>query len=306
LVESEFDSLGELSELNSLLVPKPHSWGAVEQWSSGAVEQSSSRAVEQSSSRAVEQSSSRAVKRESEKEYIIKREKESERKRESGTAGFIKEDIDKHTSATYFLITEFVETSNELPDAQKLCSWIANIHHESVSHAGKFGFQSPNPHVNRLLPHNDSWATFFKRLLNAVFDHEVQGNGKWAIHQEEAFSVLFEHTLPELLNPLQDGRILKPCLVHGNLSKENIGTSLITGDPVVFNPSALWAHNEYELGIWRRNMGKLGWPFFMEYFRKFPQSEPAEQWDDRIRLYSIKFNLASAIHEPDLLQIRNM
>ena len=69
-------------------------------------------------------------------------------------------------------------------------------------------------------------------------------------------------------------------------------------EPVVFDSSALYAHNEYELGMWRRKIIKFGEPYFSQYLRHFRPSEPVEQWDDRIRLYSIKFNLAHMIGWP--------
>ena len=46
---------------------------------------------------------------------------------------------------------------------------------------------------------------------------------------------------------------------------------------------------------WRRERVKFDEPYFKEYLRHFSKSEPIEQWDDRIRLYSVKFNLAHII-----------
>ncbi|KAG7147265.1 Protein-ribulosamine 3-kinase like protein [Verticillium longisporum] len=94
---------------------------------------------------------------------------------------------------------------------------------------------------------------------------------------------------PALLDPLQShGRILKPCLVHGDLWEENAGVNIDTQQPVVFDLSCMYAHNEYDLGMWRREVIRFGQPYFRQYLMRMPPSEPASQWDDRNRLYSIK------------------
>ncbi|KAL8657877.1 MAG: hypothetical protein Q9226_001474 [Calogaya cf. arnoldii] len=100
-----------------------------------------------------------------------------------------------------------------------------------------------------------------------------------------------ETEMPDTAN----GRVLKPSLVHGDLWEENAAINLSTGEPVVFDASAFYAHNEYELGTWRRETIKFSRSHFNQYRRNIPPSEPIEQWDDRIKLYSLKFNLAHMI-----------
>jgi protein-ribulosamine 3-kinase len=56
--------------------------------------------------------------------------------------------------------------------------------------------------------------------------------------------------------------------------------------------------------MWRREIIKFGQPYFSQYLRHFRPSEPVEQWDDRIRLYSIKFNLAHMIGWPGAPVVR--
>jgi len=56
--------------------------------------------------------------------------------------------------------------------------------------------------------------------------------------------------------------------------------------------------------MWRREIIKFGQPYFSRYLRHFRPSEPVEQWDDRIRLYSIKFNLAHMIGWPGAPVVR--
>ncbi|TLD12169.1 uncharacterized protein PgNI_03546 [Pyricularia grisea] len=67
-----------------------------------------------------------------------------------------------------------------------------------------------------------------------------------------------------------DGQGLKPCLANGDL----------------FDAFCLYAHNEYDLGMWIRELAGFSKPYFDQYMKQMPRSEPVEQWDDRNRLYS--------------------
>lgn len=80
--------------------------------------------------------------------------------------------------------------------------------------------------------------------------------------------------------------------------------NLETGEPMIFDAAAFYAHNEYELGIWRREMVRFGNPYFEEYLRNFPPSEPVEQFDDRNALYVLKFDLDYSLHRPGLPLVR--
>ena len=108
---------------------------------------------------------------------------------------------------------------------------------------------------------------------------------------------LFEKVCPRLLRPLEsEGRTLRPCLIHGSLEDGNIAVRAKTGQPIIFDASALWAHNEYELHIWRGTRYKIGRTFMKEYFHHFPISPPEEDWYDRNLLYSLVADLHSSTH----------
>lgn len=92
--------------------------------------------------------------------------------------------------------------------------------------------------------------------------------------------------IPHLLSPdrLKDSiftgqQKIKPCLVHGDLWIGNTGTMCNTadtgGEPVIFDPAAFYAHNEYELGNWVPERcgfggGLRGGEFVREYERLYP------------------------------------
>lgn len=203
---------------------------------------------------------------------------------------------------TYFLLMEFLEIDTGAPKPKNFCKQLANLHASSVSPTRKFGFhiltcQGINPQDNTW---EDSWSVFFARLLRQFFERDGEANGpssdgKFELEMEK----LITQTVPKILGPLQaDGRTLKPSLVHGNLWEENCGTELETGQPKIFDAAAFYGHNELEIGMWRREVVHFGRAHIREYLRNMPPSDPKDQWDDRNRLYSVKFDLSHSIALP--------
>ncbi|KAH7634183.1 Fructosamine kinase-domain-containing protein [Sordaria sp. MPI-SDFR-AT-0083] len=100
---------------------------------------------------------------------------------------------------------------------------------------------------------------------------------------------------PERLKDAGTGEPVKPCLVHGDLWVGNTGTNTTDtgeggGEPVIFDPAAFYTHNEYELGNWvpeRCGIGGFEGEFVREYKRLYPPAEPREEFEDRVRLYSL-------------------
>lgn len=203
---------------------------------------------------------------------------------------------------THFFLCDFIDMEKKIPGPGPFCTRLAEVHLTSQSPTGQFGFAVPTCH-GKIVQSNDwdpSWTSYFTKLLVSFFQKEIETNGPW-LEYEQAFKVIVRTVIPQLLDPLQaKGRSLKPSLVHGDLWEENAAINRSTGEPVVFDASAFYAHNEYELGTWRREIIKFGVFHFNEYFSKIHPSPPVEQWDDRIRLYSLKFNLAHMIGWPKI------
>ncbi|KIX09814.1 uncharacterized protein Z518_00895 [Rhinocladiella mackenziei CBS 650.93] len=203
---------------------------------------------------------------------------------------------------------DFVPIDHTLPTPTDLCVKIAAVHRHSISpKEGAFGFPILSYHgpFSQLVEWDSDWSRFFARMLSHLFDTVTKLHGPWDDHCQADFRRLIDHTVPHLLGPLQsNGRTLKPCLVHGNLSASTMGVNLETGEPILFSPSPFYAHNEYDLGGWRRKTGSLSWPYFREYRKYFPPSEPSEEWDDRLQLYSVKFNLMDLLITPEAVDIR--
>ncbi|KAH9893009.1 Fructosamine kinase-domain-containing protein [Xylariomycetidae sp. FL2044] len=223
------------------------------------------------------------------------------------------------SSECYFLIMDFLDLAPQIDitsppaGADRFCARLAELHRQSASPTGMFGFASPTCHGKNVQANawDPSWSAFFTDLIAAFYAEDVRVNSVVDPRPDldAAFATLTAQTIPRLLEPLQaGGRVLKPCLVHGDLWEENTGVRKCEGDgddePVVFDASAMYAHNEYEIGMWRREVVRFDRSYVEEYLRRCPPSEPAAQWEDRHRLYSIKFNLGHSISWPGSTRLR--
>lgn len=86
---------------------------------------------------------------------------------------------------------------------------------------------------------------------------------------------------PLLFND-QAMRNVRPAIIHGDLWSGNSGTDESTGQPIIFDPSSSYCHNEAELGIMKM-FGGYGSEFFDAYHSIIPKAEPF--YEQRIDMY---------------------
>lgn len=207
---------------------------------------------------------------------------------------------------TYFFLCDFIEMRNQLPDPAQLCARLAELHRVSVSPTGKFGFHISTYHGKfpQKVGWDGNWASFFKNLLEGALRLDLQTNGSWPEFERVSERTL-NNVVPRLLGVLQEeGREIKPCLIHGDLWEGNIGTSYDDNSILIFDAGAYYAHNEMEIGMWRCVRHRINAKIFTrQYLREFPVSEPVEEWDDRNRIYCVKMNIIhSAHHKGDIVR----
>lgn len=202
---------------------------------------------------------------------------------------------------TYFFLCDFLKMDSGLPDPVQFCAQLANLHRVSVSPTGKFGFHVRTCHGRfpQLVDWDGSWTSFFGKLLADVLQLDLKVNGPWK-DLELVSQRTLTHVIPRLLGALEsEGRSVKPCLIHGDLWDGNIGTDLTTGDIYIFDSGAYYAHNEMELGMWRcERHGIKSKVYKQQYLKNFAASEPADEWDDRNRIYCVKMNMIHSAHHP--------
>lgn len=177
------------------------------------------------------------------------------------------------------------------PDPQQFISKIAAMHEKGVSPNGMLGFLVPSVigKMERTVTWEKSWAKSFTNQLRDVFRYDNETSGIWP-ELDAACKQLIDVVIPRQLGALQsDGREIKPVLVHGDLWENNVGVDMKSGDTVIFDPGCTYAHNEMEFGTWRCSWAfHFSSPVYMRlYQRQIEPSEPAEEWDDRNRLYSL-------------------
>lgn len=95
-----------------------------------------------------------------------------------------------------------------------------------------------------------------------------------------------------------------PWLIHGDLWEGNIGTEFETGETYIFDAGAYYAHNEMEIGMWRRQRHKIRSEAYKRaYLQNSTVSDPADEWDGRNRIYCVKMNkIHSAHHAGDVVR----
>lgn len=136
---------------------------------------------------------------------------------------------------------------------------------------------------------NASWADFYAdSRLRGIAAVGRASNGPDA-ELERAVEKVASVVVPRLIGQETLGNIT-PVVIHGDLWSGNHGTGQLAGrggaEEVVYDPSAVYGHSEYELGIMRM-FGGFGGAFWKEYEKLVPKAEPVGEWEDRVALYEL-------------------
>ncbi|KAL7932353.1 Ketosamine-3-kinase [Trichoderma chlorosporum] len=137
-----------------------------------------------------------------------------------------------------------------------------------------------------------SWAGFYaENRLRFIMRRIVENHGP----DDEASNMVEKvagEVVPRLIG--DDRMSITPVVIHGDLWSGNHSAGQIAGkggrEEVVFDPSCVYGHSEYELGIMRM-FGGYGASFWSEYEKLVPKAEPKEEWNDRVMLYELYHHL---------------
>ena len=141
-----------------------------------------------------------------------------------------------------------------------------------------------------------SWAEFYaENRLRFILRQCELNNGK-DDKLNRLTTATIEKVVPRLIGDehLNGGKGVTPVVTHGDLWSGNASRGKIGGqeepEDLVFDPSAAYTHNEYDLGI--MNMfGGFGAAFFEEYHQLCPRTEPVAEYEDRVTLYELYHHL---------------
>ncbi|OAQ65121.1 protein kinase-like (PK-like) [Pochonia chlamydosporia 170] len=183
-----------------------------------------------------------------------------------------------------FFVQDFHDMDMTLPPPDKLAKSLVELHNQT-SPNGMFGF----PQLDNL----------FSRLLRQSIEVNQEKNTKWVEFDIAAERVIAE-VVPRLLDHVkEDGNAIVPRLIHGDLWGGNMGQDKTSGKLIFFDAGSFFAHNELEVAMWRRyGAQNLGQTYLAEYKLHFPPAEPEAEFDDRSRLYSLKFDLNHSSGHP--------
>ncbi|TRX88401.1 hypothetical protein FHL15_010714 [Xylaria flabelliformis] len=209
-------------------------------------------------------------------------------------------------SPDYFLLMEFIhvsdssEAKSSMSSTLSLPQKLAKLHSTPApipaGHSqSMFGWPTPTycGSTEQINSFRASWAKFYaeNRLL-AVLRLIDEHHGTDA-ELRDGVEMVARVVVPRLLGNghLGGRRGIVPVMVHGDLWIGNRVRGNISGwdggpQELVYDPSACYAHSEYELGIMRM-FGGFSAGFFHEYHRLVPRTEPKEEYEDRIRLYQL-------------------
>ncbi|EJF66845.1 fructosamine kinase PKL/CAK/FruK [Dichomitus squalens LYAD-421 SS1] len=126
----------------------------------------------------------------------------------------------------------------------------------------------------------NTWPECFDALIGGLVEKlKAQGGYESLCEQVEKVR---ERVIPALLDPLD----ILPVLLHGDLWSGNTGIDRSTGEPVIFDPSSYYGHNEADLAIGRM-FGGIPESFYTTYHEYLPKSEPREEYGLRQDLYQL-------------------
>ncbi|KAI4705142.1 hypothetical protein J4E81_000021 [Alternaria sp. BMP 2799] len=207
----------------------------------------------------------------------------------------------------YFVKTKIGELGKRMMeeklDPSTFVDIITGVHKASMgkSPLGKYGFHIPThlAHVPNDNTWEDSWEVWYNRAMQTMYDLE---KSKYGVDEEleVIFEALRSKVIPRLLRPLETGgRSIEPCLLHSDLWPGNCMLEKETGKIIIFDSCAFWGHNECDLGSWRAPRYNMGEEFFTCYKDIVKPSQPEEDWDDRNRLYAIRYDLLVSALYPE-------
>ncbi|KAI0830478.1 fructosamine kinase PKL/CAK/FruK [Trametes gibbosa] len=188
---------------------------------------------------------------------------------------------DSDVGRPYFL-SEFKDIGSLSSTAAKVLGRrLATELHTYKSSKG-FGFQVPT-YCGQTRQDNgwyETWTACFDALVGGLAD-KLKAQGGYEPLRKQIEEVR-ERVIPALLDPL----IIEPVLLHGDLWSGNTGVDRSTGEPVIFDPSSYFGHNEADLAIGRM-FGGIPDSFYSTYHEHLPKSEPREQYALRQELYQL-------------------
>ncbi|PWN89337.1 Ketosamine-3-kinase, partial [Acaromyces ingoldii] len=185
-----------------------------------------------------------------------------------------------------FLVTDYKDLQSSLgKQAQRtLGRKLAEMHRHGTSDNGMYGFSRPT-HCGETEQDNTWTASWPEFWADRRIGDLVRRSGDAELAKLEV--QLREKVYPLIFND-EAMRSVRPSIIHGDLWSGNSGTDHDTGEPIIFDPSSSYSHNEAELGIMRM-FGGYSSDFFDSYHEVMPKAQP--YYAERIEMYEAYHHL---------------
>ncbi|KAI0804356.1 Fructosamine kinase-domain-containing protein [Xylaria sp. FL0064] len=160
----------------------------------------------------------------------------------------------------HFFLCSFHELTDDIPDIDEFLALVVEMHRRQISPDWKFGFpyEVYGGRLPQFFPVIDCWEKTVTSGLQRTLDSEGNSQG-YDENMALLRTAVIEKVIPRLIHPLETGpNKIKPRIVHGDMWNGNCSVDVNTNRP---------------------------------YTKHCPISEPAEDFEDRVLLYSLRFNL---------------
>ena len=143
--------------------------------------------------------------------------------------------------------------------------------------------------------YSSSWADFYANRRLRFILNLAKKNQRGDKNLESLVEQTCTKVVPRLIGDthLNNGKGVTPVVVHGDLWSGNASRGKLPGmteaEDVIFDPSACYAHSEFDLGIMKMFGGFSG--IMKEYHKLVPKTEPVNEYDDRVDLYELYHHL---------------
>lgn len=210
-------------------------------------------------------------------------------------------------AGTHFLATDFLELGGSGSESgRSFAAKLSDLHTRDYKPACEdkpFGFPVTTccGSTEQDNTWKASWAEFYAdNRLRHILAACLRNNGSDS-KLADSVERLASTVVPRLLgddrlkrSSERGGGSVRPVVIHGDLWSGNHGRGRIVGsggdstgvEEVVYDPSSVYGHSEYELGIMRM-FGGYSSTFWREYAALVPKDEPVDEWDDRLALYEL-------------------
>ncbi|KAN0124814.1 Fructosamine/Ketosamine-3-kinase [Russula decolorans] len=160
---------------------------------------------------------------------------------------------------------------------------------EVHNYASPKGFGSDvQPYYGGATRLRHGWYRTWEQYVNALVGDllsTLEGRGGYSDLCRKGQAIR-ARVIPALLRPLR----IRPVLLHGGLWSGTTGTDSTTGEPVIFDASCVYGHNEADLAAPHLFEG-MPESFFEAYHNHMPKTEPVEQYVLRLDLYLLFHHL---------------